>query len=104
MMVSTCILSNCPLAPLPLRIWAPSLFGEGGEGLLFLLLSKILANLHCIERGSLAYLVAREPESATVVVGQVLANTAHIDVILASTLQWHGVNVVLRVVYHGHAG
>ena len=51
-----------------------------------------------IQRSTLADLVAREPEGQAVLVAEVLADTTHIDVILASSLQRHRVLQIGRVV------
>ena len=68
-------------------------------------LDEVLGNLHGVEGGALAYLVAGEPQRAAVVVGQVLAYAAHIHVVLARALQGHGIDVlVVGVIDQGHAG
>ena len=46
-------------------------------------IDKILGDLYGVERRALAYLVAAEPECKPVLVGQVLADTAYVYVILA---------------------
>ena len=62
-----------------------------------------LGYLDRIEGSPLADLVAREPERATMVVGQVLADASHEDVILARRLQGHGIDIVLGIIDEGHA-
>ena len=67
-------------------------------------LYKILGNLHGIERCSLAYLVASEPQGDAIVVGKVLTHTSNVDIILACALKRHRVNILLRVILKGHTG
>ena len=62
-----------------------------------------LGNLYGVEGSALLDLVAYEPEGQTVLVGQILAYTAYIDVILTGQEQWHRINLVGRVVHQLYA-
>ena len=61
-------------------------------------LDEVLTNLHSIQGCTLANLVATEPEGQAVLVRDILAHTTYEDVVLASSLQRHGVNEVSGVV------
>jgi hypothetical protein len=54
-------------------------------------LYKILCNLYGIKSGSLADLVATEPECKTVLIADVLAHTTYVYIVLACCLERHGV-------------
>ena len=66
-------------------------------------LDEIFGNLNGVQCGTLANLVAGEPQRVAVVVGKILAHTAHIHIIVAGTLQRHRIYIVLRVVFEGHS-
>ena len=60
---------------------------------------EVFGNLHGIERGSLANLVAAEPEGESVVTSQVFANAAHVDVVVPGCLEGHGIDTLSRIVF-----
>ena len=61
-------------------------------------LDEVFSDLDCVESCALADLVACEPKRDAVVVGEVLADAPYVDIVFASGLERHGVDVVLRVV------
>ena len=62
-----------------------------------------LEDLHGIECRPLLDLVAHAPERQAVFIGQILADAAHVDGILAGDEQRHRVNLVGRIVHQHHA-
>ena len=61
-------------------------------------LDEVFRYLYGVEGSALADLVAGEPEGDAVIVGEVFADAADVDIVFASGLEGHGVDVVLRVV------
>src|SRR3712207_6172057 len=75
----------------------------GSLRLLKFLFYEIFAYLHSIQGSPLANLVACEPERIAILVGQILAYTAHVYVVFSGTFERHRVDVVLCIVFHGDA-
>ena len=61
-------------------------------------LNQVLTDLYGIEGSTLANLVATEPEGQAVLVREVFAHATNEDVVLAGSLQRHGVHEVSGVV------
>ena len=56
-----------------------------------LLLDDLLGDLYCVQCGTFADLVAYTPESNTISIRQVLADTTYIHVVCSTQIQWHRV-------------
>ena len=66
-------------------------------------LYEIFANLHCVERSSLANLIAREPECQTVGIGKIFTETTHVNIVLVGSEEGHGIFAVLGIVHESYS-
>lgn len=66
-------------------------------------LDEVFSNLNSVQGCALAYLVSGEPQRVAVIVGKVFTNTAYEDIILASRVERHRIDIVLRVIDKSHA-
>lgn len=60
---------------------------------------EVFGNLHGVEGGSLLDLVAHEPESEAVGIGQIFADATHEDLVLTGEEERHGIFLGCRVVH-----
>src|SRR5690554_4924065 len=67
-----------------------------------LLFDQVLRNLHRVQGGSLADLIRYGPEAESLVVGQVLADTTHVDRVFAAEAERHGILLLGGIVDHHH--